>query len=435
VTPSDARPAPIAAALEQARSLGTAARRAGSDLERAQWLTGLRQLIDCLEVTFTDVLRTFDAHGDGETLSAARSSAAWLHHELRMAPGDASSRVHVARARDELEGGTAAVAAGTLSFEHLRAVERALRPLTDPDQRAEAASLLVDLAERVDPGRVRAAGRRLREVVDPDGALTEHEQQFARRYLMLSPLLDGMTSLDGLLDTEATATLSAALAPLLVPAGPHDDRSTAQRRADALVAVATRALQSGDLPELSGSPVNVEVLVPVASLSPTGAPSGRPPGPAPATIVDHPGAPALLSSLAAARLACDAQIGRVVLGPDSVPLELGRRVRLFTADQRRAMSVRDGGCRFPGCSRPPRYTDAHHLVHWADGGASDLSNGALLCRWHHRAVHEGGWHVERVPQPRHASGDETVQSLPDAQRTLVFVGPRGQRGESPPRGP
>ena len=151
----------------------------------------------------------------------------------------------------------------------------------------------------------------------------------------------------------------------------------------------------------------------------------------PATIVDHPGAPDLLSSLAAARLACDGQIGRVVLSPDSVPLELGRRVRLFTADQRRAMTVRDRGCRFPGCSRPPRYTDAHHLVHWADGGSSDLSNGALLCRWHHRAVHEGGWHVEPGPE----RGNEAAGRPPDAQRTLVFVGPRGQRAASPPRGP
>ena len=105
-----------------------------------------------------------------------------------------------------------------MTYEHLRSIQRCLRPLP-PHTHAEATVLLTDLAERVDPGRVRAAGRALREVIDPDGSLSEADSQFERRYLHLSPLLDGMTSIEGLLDAEAATTLSTALAPFLVPTG------------------------------------------------------------------------------------------------------------------------------------------------------------------------------------------------------------------------
>ena len=100
-----------------------------------------------------------------------------------------------------------------------------------------------------------------------------------------------------------------------------------------------------------------------------------------------------LTSRAAERLACDAAVARLVFGPDGVPLDLGRSQRLFSPAQRRALAIRDGGCRFPGCTRPPRFTDAHHVVPWSQGGASDLHNALLLCRHHHRLVHEGDWRI------------------------------------------
>jgi hypothetical protein len=81
-------------------------------------------------------------------------------------------------------------------------------------------------------------------------------------------------------------------------------------------------------------------------------------------------------------------------GPSEI-LDLGRRTRIVSPAQRRALVHRDGGCVFPGCGRPHPWTDAHHLVHWARGGATDLDNLCLLCRRHHTAVHEGGWHLAR----------------------------------------
>ncbi len=95
----------------------------------------------------------------------------------------------------------------------------------------------------------------------------------------------------------------------------------------------------------------------------------------------------------ARRLACDATIIPTVLGTAGEPLDLGRAARLVSTAQRRALVLRDQGCRFPGCDRPPQWTDAHHLTSWADGGPTDLDNLLLLCRWHHTAVHEGGWNL------------------------------------------
>jgi hypothetical protein len=99
----------------------------------------------------------------------------------------------------------------------------------------------------------------------------------------------------------------------------------------------------------------------------------------------------------ALRLCCDASIGRVVMDGPSDIVDLGQRTRVVSAAQRRALAHRDRGCVFPGCHRKVEWTDAHHLQHWARGGATDLGNLCLLCRRHHVMVHEGGWRLERDP--------------------------------------
>ena len=84
-------------------------------------------------------------------------------------------------------------------------------------------------------------------------------------------------------------------------------------------------------------------------------------------------------------------------GAPSQPLDVGRASRVITPAQRSALAVRDGGCVLPDCPRPPSWCEGHHLWHWADGGPTDLANLALVCRAHHRAVHEGGWQLTRGP--------------------------------------
>jgi hypothetical protein len=141
--------------------------------------------------------------------------------------------------------------------------------------------------------------------------------------------------------------------------------------------------------------------------------------PRPARLTANTQTPVWFTPDAAQRLSCDASVRRLLLDASGVPLDLGRDARVFTAVQRKALAARDGGCRFPGCNRPAAHTDGHHLVPWAQGGSTDLDNGLLLCRFHHRQVHEGGWRV--VPESREVG----------ANGTLVFCGPRRQQLASP----
>jgi hypothetical protein len=109
--------------------------------------------------------------------------------------------------------------------------------------------------------------------------------------------------------------------------------------------------------------------------------------------VQHTGpvGPELLSLLA-----CSAVLQRVLLAPSGVPLDVGRAQRLATTAQRRALAVRDGGCIIPACGCPHEGTDAHHVVPWSLGGATDLTNLVSLCPAHHQQVHSGVWAIEII---------------------------------------
>jgi hypothetical protein len=105
-------------------------------------------------------------------------------------------------------------------------------------------------------------------------------------------------------------------------------------------------------------------------------------------LEDGTGVPAETSR----KLACDAAMVAVSHDTDGSVLGVGRRTRTIQPALRRALEVRDRGCRFPGCGL--RFTDAHHVKHWADGGETTFQNLLLLCSFHHRLVHEEGWRIE-----------------------------------------
>src|SRR5690606_13659467 len=219
-------------------------------------------------------------------------------------------------------------------------------------------------------------------------------------------------------------------------------REAARRRADAIGLIAERALAAGFGPDddapVSGSRagryqvmLHVQadalaeeaVATKVAEGAPTDARRGRraersaaadgAPAPADSRARPHLDDGTPVTAVTARRLACDA--GRVVVRHDidGSVLDVGRRTRTVPPALRRALEVRDRGCRFPGCGL--RFTDAHHIVHWADGGATTLKNCVLLCRRHHRRVHEEGW---RVSSDR--TGERVVFFTP-AGRALAEV--------------
>jgi hypothetical protein len=198
--------------------------------------------------------------------------------------------------------------------------------------------------------------------------------------------------LDGELDAEAGATVQAALRAYDEGPGataPDGRRLTlAQRQADALVEICADAL--GGAPRRSRPAKGVDVIADLDTLS------GSPPADLAAARCEIEGVGPVARSVAL-RMACDAAVGRVLMRGRSEVLDLGRRTRLVSAAQRRALVARDGGCVFPGCDRPHWWCDGHHLVDWVEGGRTDLADLALLCRRHHVACHEGGWSLIRGP--------------------------------------
>jgi len=168
-----------------------------------------------------------------------------------------------------------------------------------------------------------------------------------------------------------------------------DDRTPGQRRADALVEVCRMALASGRLPASGGLAPQLIVTMRYepwrAALSAGQLDNGQ--QVTPATV---------------RRIACDAGIMPVVLGTGGQILDMGRQRRLFTGPIRKALIVRDGGCSFPACDRPPTWTEAHHIRSWLDGGETSVDNGVLVCRLHHRLIHQGDWRVrlgaDRLPE-------------------------------------
>lgn len=248
-------------------------------------------------------------------------------------------------------------------------------------------------AEEFDPDQLRRVAKHWRHTVDAERSLSDANAAHDRRYLHLSPVLDGMIAVDGLLDAEAGAVVLAAITALSGSL-PGDTRSPAQRRADALTELAQRGLDTALLPESGGERPHVNLIVDLATLE------GRAGARAADLDWSRP-----VPGETARRLSCDAALSRVITDGTSEILDIGRRTRLVPSAIRRALHIRDRGCVFLGCDRPPPWTDAHHIRHWAGGGATSLDNLALLCRTHHRAVHEGRWQIYRRP-------DGTFSAMP-----------------------
>lgn len=170
------------------------------------------------------------------------------------------------------------------------------------------------------------------------------------------------------------------------PPAPEDTRSLAQRRADRLMELTTTSM---DRPQLL---VHVDLERLNATHLPLTTPSSarRP-------CVAETEHGTVLPLAAVARIACDASVCRILFGPESQVLDVGRQRRSFTEPQRRAIIARDRHCRFLGCDRPPQWCDIHHIKHWLRGGRTCVENGVLLCRFHHTLVHEAGWSLTGTP--------------------------------------
>jgi Domain of unknown function (DUF222)/HNH endonuclease len=323
------------------------------------------------------------------------STTAWLASRFRMAFSTAKESVQRARSLRDMPGTAEAFEAGDVSPSSVRVLVSARDAHVLEYRRGEQA--LVEIARDHPIGDLRRAISHWSQALDHTDPEARGEALRARRRLHVSATFAGMVRIDGDLDPETgevvMTALRAATDEMLRDEGPDERCTPAQRRADALGEITRQWLDRSDRPTVAGERPHMTITVPLRDLV-DGDGAGE---------LDHVG-PVTVATVRA--LACDASVTRLVFGPASEPLDVGRRTPVVPAALRRAVVARDRHCRFPGCDRPHGWCDAHHVRHWADGGPTSLRNLVLLCRRHHRLTHRG-FRIELVdgnPQFRRPDG-------------------------------
>jgi hypothetical protein len=328
---------------------------------------------------------------DGTTQSCAH----WLSWKCGLDLGAAREKVRVAKTMESLPKISAAMADGRLSYSKVRALTRVATPATE--------DVLLNVALNGTTHHVETLVRQFRRVQEVE-ELSREARQYAHRGLTYFHDHDGSLIVKLQLTAENGALFLRAIAAALpeialpddckdslhvsaetssVPFDPSCAAPTASmRRADAVVVMAESLLQHGAAALKSGDRQQIVVHVDEATLR--NGEAGR------CELHDGPAIPVET----ARRLSCDCSKVEITEDEQGEPLDVGRKTRSIPPALRRALASRDKGCVFPGCNHK-RFVDGHHVQHWAEGGETKLSNLATLCRFHHRAVHEGGLRMER----------------------------------------
>lgn len=337
-------------------------------------LVEVSRCIDLVQLKFSEMAAGFAATNHYD-LEGACSPLHWIRRNCHLTSGAAAGRVAVGEQIDKLPESVESLAAGEIGFGHLMLIAH------EASAQAQSGSAcafdevpLIDKAKQFTVGRFRNFCHHHRHANDAHGYAVQEAEAVEARSLELNIGEGGMVWIRGVLDPEGGAIVRNALEPLAQPNGDGDYRKRDKRLADGLVELASH-----------GSCTQLNVT---ASLE---------------TLLQHAGSPAAdvemtqpLSGACVQRLSCECKVARILLDAESQVIEVGRSKRVVTAPQRRALEIRDRGCRWPGCERPASFTAAHHLIHWSKGGATDIENLVLLCHRHHWMVHEGRWQIVRT---------------------------------------
>jgi len=375
-----------------------------ADLEPDDYAARLvrrRQAIDRLELGFSCDAATF-ASGEQFRNDGSTTPVDWQRHECKMQFGTAVDRLNVGEQLHRLPQSVGALMAGDIGFAHLSVMARTLSILAKdaPNAGVDEAELL-EKAKTSTPGRLWHYCIRLRHALNAEAVAAEQRFAAEDRWLRLTTLEDGSVSITGRVDSIGGAALRTALEPLARRMGQGDDRCLERRMGDAAVELATLVLDSGRLPHVASQRPHLQVTTTLETLR------GLKGSPAADMEFAQP-----IASATVQRLACDSSISRVIFGPESTVIEAGRARRVVSGSARRALNARDQYCRWPGCERPASWSAAHHLVHWIEGGNTDLSNLILLCHRHHWMVHEGGWKLVQAEDDRLLAVPPTYGFLP-----------------------
>jgi hypothetical protein len=391
------------------------ANRRQEHIERLEnGITELSAHIYAATYRLLELIREYD-ECEGWAQPGLRSCAHWLNWKCGISIGAAREKVRVANALKNLTKISDAFREGRISYSKVRAMTRVATP--------ENEDYLMMIARHGTATHVDRLVRLYRRVKRTE-ALEQENHRHEIRELTLYPDDDGSFVVHGRLTAEQGALVKKALEAVMdedfserknAPAETPDDEIyprpqwCASHRADALVRISEAYLSDKAKESNSGDRYLVHVHTDVETLKSDG--TG-----AEAELEDcgH------ICAESSRRLSCDAGVVHWLENSDGEPLSVGRKTRSISPAIRRALKHRDGGCRFPGCTCT-RFVDAHHIRHWADGGVTSMDNLTLLCRHHHRLVHEGGFGVEM-----------------DVGGQMRFTKPDGQvmpdNGETHPRG-
>jgi hypothetical protein len=332
-------------------------------------------------------IRQFDEAG-GWYEQGATSCAHWLAWRIGLDSATAREKVRVARALGKLPVIDEALRVGKLSYAKARALTRVATPETE--------TKLLEVAVVATGAQLERICRGYRRALAPDEGLAPEERSVRRR-----DLPGGMVRLEIVLEpdeadlllraldrarevvheeTDASAETQKCNDVQDVSAETSAPGSTWPSRADGMVALAENFLAGNPANGNGGERFQVMVHVDQDPLAPDGVLS--------ASLDDG----TRISAETFRRIACDC--GVVAATGDGTQLNIGRRARSIPPAIRRALALRDRGCRFPGCTHT-RFLHGHHIQHWLAGGETSVNNLALLCTFHHHLVHEGGWTVTR----------------------------------------
>ena len=337
-----------------------------------------RRQIDRLELSWAlDAQRL--AESGYHQLAGSRRPVDFLRHHCDMAEGAVNDRLAVGRQIDRLAASAEAVWQAEIGFGHLVVMAHvAQRLAARPGRLGFEEAPLLEKARAESVGRFWNTCQDFLHACSPELVAAEAEDIQQMRELTLRRRRDGLTTIWGLLSPDTAARVRSAIAPHARRRGADDARPFRQRLHDALG-------------EWAGGGRPAQVLVTITGeslLGLPGAPGGHIEGLPP------------IASPTLQRMTCDCSLRRILLDPGSVVIDAGRSRRVVSPAARRALEVRDRGCVWPGCETPAHWSDTHHLIHWARGGSTDLRNQVLLCYFHHRRVHEGGWQILREADGR-----------------------------------
>jgi hypothetical protein len=360
------------------------------------------------------LIAELDRRGEWGYDGGFRTTAHWLSWRLGLDIGAAREKVRVARALESLPKISQALAEGRLSYSKVRAITRVADAENEESLLAIAMTAATCQVERL----IRLYRRN--EKLE----LEQGEAQYQARTLSTYVDENGMWVIEGRLPPELGAIVQQALdtARAAMDAEADQTKNSAQRspvcvaQADALVHMAQQALAAQVALSEQAVPlltvhVDAELLCRSDELDPEAGEvevNGR---------AELAGTGNALSAETCRRLGCDASVIAMIKRGEEV-LSVGRQRRTVPTAIRRAVDERDKGCRYPGCGAR-RFLHAHHVIHWADGGETKISNIISLCGAHHRWVHEGGYRVERSNAGEfvfHAPSGAVLEDTPPLRR-------------------